>query len=66
VGGYRRDVLDLFNGTNKDKRQEAFKGDRAVFLKCVDSNDQLRVEIGIRAYDYCPDDGKLFNDFVVP
>jgi hypothetical protein len=45
VGGYRRDVLDLFNGTNKDKRQEAFKGDRAVF---------------------CPDDGKLFNDFVVP
>jgi hypothetical protein len=37
-----------------------------VFLKCVDSNDQLRVDIGVRAYDYCPDDGKLFNDFLVP
>lgn len=66
AGGYRRDVLDLFNGTNKDKRQEVFKGDMGVFWKCVDSNDQLRVDIGVRAYDYCPDDGKLFNDFVVP
>lgn len=68
AAGYRKDVLSLFN-SNKDSREklrEAFKGKMAVFLKCVDNSEQLQVEIGVRAYDYCPDDGKLFNDFVVP
>lgn len=61
---YRDAVLAYFN-SNKERLKEAFTDKMQIFLKCV-SNGQLSLDTDVRAYDLCPADGKLFNDFVVP
>jgi hypothetical protein len=64
--GYMKAVQSYFE-TNKapDKLKAAFSDRMKIFLQCID-NGQIRLDIGVRAYDFCPADGKLFNDFVVP
>jgi hypothetical protein len=64
LASYEQAMLSLFD-TNKNGLDAAFSGKLAIFKQCV-SNGRLQLDTELVAYDFCPTDGKLFNDFVVP
>lgn len=61
---YKRAVQEYFE-YDKTKVNERFSGRMKVFLSCI-KNGQISLNVDVRVYDFCPADGKLFNDFVVP
>lgn len=61
---YQGAIERLFDANKKDL-DRAFSEKLSIFKRCVsDGRIQLRTELVV--YDFCPPDGKLFNDFVVP
>lgn len=62
--GYRGAVESYFEA-NTDRLKDTFTNKLSIFLKCIDDG-RIRLETDIRAYEFCPADGKLFHDFVVP
>lgn len=50
----------------KAKREE-LTGGLAVFQACFnETSKRAKLETELRVYEFCPPDGKLFHDFVVP
>lgn len=62
---YRDGVQRYFDKSDKTKLNERFSDKLQVFLKCIDGN-KITLSYDVIAYDFCPADGKLFNDFIVP
>jgi hypothetical protein len=60
---YKRAVQEYFE-YDKTKMNERFSGKMKVFLSCI-KDGQISLNVDVRVYDFCPADGKLFNDFVV-
>lgn len=62
---YKAAIQEYFDGSDKTKLSDRFSGKMQVFLPCINSG-QISLNVDVRAYDFCPADGKLFNDFIVP
>lgn len=58
------DAVSDFFGQNRNRVKEAFTGKLEVFQKCI-ANGGIKLDTEVRAYDLCPPDGRLFQDFVV-
>lgn len=61
---YVRAVSSLFD-SNKDRIDSVFTDRLSIFKRCI-SNGRIDLKPELRVYDFCPADGKLFNDFVLP
>jgi len=64
LGTYEKAVEDFFN-SNKNDIDHAFTDRMAIFKQCI-NNGQIQLDTELVVYDFCPPDGKLFHDFVVP
>ena len=64
LDGYRDEIRTLFD-TKKNDLDSAFTGALSIFKQCI-SNGRIQLDTELVVYDFCPPDGKLFNDFVVP
>lgn len=61
---YQEAIKRLFEAKKADL-DSAFTDKLSIFKQCV-SNGRIQLETEFVGYDFCPPDGKLFNDFVVP
>jgi len=61
---YQEAIKRLFEAKKADL-DSAFTDKLSIFKQCV-SNGRIQLETELVGYDFCPPDGKLFNDFVVP
>jgi hypothetical protein len=58
---------DAINGrfrSSKSDLDAAFPDSLSIFKRCV-VNKEIQIKTELIVYDFCPPDGKLFNDFVV-
>ncbi|MBC7673917.1 MAG: hypothetical protein H7247_15975, partial [Polaromonas sp.] len=54
---YENEVLEAFatvSSKTEADRAARFEGRRAIFLKCIDSNNAMKVTHDVRTYPYCP------------
>jgi hypothetical protein len=63
LDGYQSAVLKLFD-SNKDRVDSTFTDKLTIFKRCI-ANGSILLATELRAYEFCPPDGKLFHDFVV-
>lgn len=62
------DGISQIEGLLRDKKQKSDLVDQLeIFRSCFDDSKQrARLEPEVRVYEYCPPDGELFKDFVIP
>ena len=61
---YERAVREFFE-SHKNKVDDAFSDKLQIFKRCIASGE-IRLATDLRVYDFCPPEGQLFNDFVIP
>lgn len=61
------DGIEAIETFVRGKKKSDLSGDKSVLRICLDE-ERGRIELKeeLRVYDYCPADGELFKDFVVP
>lgn len=61
------DGIEAIETFVRGKKKSDLSGDKSVLRSCLDE-ERGRIELKeeLRVYEYCPADGELFKDFVVP
>jgi hypothetical protein len=63
----RRGVAEIENAARGKRKKAEFTGSLEIFRTCFDeASEALALKEELRVYEYCPPDGELFKDFVVP